>query len=242
MNCLRQTSASFYVCKVQCTDSHALNSYSQSSHKDHYATTHMLRVMTDFCNRTTITHVLRTRKGLEDHRLGSDSTAWATELWFYCQVHCWEKKIPSAVAGFHFHIWQPSVNDTTVSRPARKIVCHLSRFTDTNEQAKCCCIKRLDITFRVTNKLNAIDLVVSGWRGAEFFQPKLQRTVQEVGSWAASELHTSTAVHPSPKPETTKAFAPHVRKSWRSSAFGEQQLEVTISSPGFISRHSPFLF
>lgn len=104
-------------------------------------------------------------------------------------------------------------NDTTVSRPARKIVCHLSRFTDTNEQAKCCCIKRSDITFRVTNKLNAIDLVVSGWRGAEFFQLKLQWTVQEVGSWAASELHTSTAVHPSPKPETTKAFAPHVRKS-----------------------------
>lgn len=114
-------------------------------------------------------------------------------------------------------------------------------YSDTNEQAKRCCIKRSDTTFRVTNKLSAMDSVVSGWRGAEFFQPKLQQTVQEVGSWAASELHTSTAVHPSPKPETTKAFAPQVRKSWSSSAFGGQQLQLTVSSPGFISRHSPFL-
>lgn len=84
--------------------------------------------------------------------------------------------------------------------------------------------------------------MVSGWRGAEFFQLQLQWTVQKVSSFAASELHTSAAVHPSPKPETTKAFTPHVRKSWSSSAFGGQQSQVTSpGSPGFIPRHSPFL-
>lgn len=78
MNCLGQTFTGFYVWKVQCTDLHVLNSYSQSSPEDHYTTTHMLRVMTDFfCDRTAITCVLKTRKGLEDYRVGSDSTAWA---------------------------------------------------------------------------------------------------------------------------------------------------------------------
>lgn len=51
-----------------------------------------------------------------------------------------------------------------------------------------------------------MDLMASGWRGAEFFQPKLQWTVQRVGSWAASESHISTAANPSPKPGTTKCI------------------------------------
>jgi len=46
----------------------------------------------------------------------------------------------------------------------------------------------------------------SGWRGTELFQSKLQGIVQWVGSWAASEAHTSTAANPSPKPEPTKGI------------------------------------
>lgn len=92
----------------------------RSSQEDYYATIHMLRLMTDFPNSKVITHFLELRKGLSDYRVGNDSTVWATELCFYCHAHSWEKKIPSAVAGFHFHIWQASLNDTVVSRPARK--------------------------------------------------------------------------------------------------------------------------
>lgn len=129
MNCLRQTSASFMYAKF------SAQTRMYWIHIPKVVTRIIMPLLTCsglwqiFFNRTAITHVLRTRKGLEDYRVGSDSTAWATELWFYCHVHCWEKKRPSAVAGFHFHVWQPSVNDTTVSRPARKVICHLSRFT-----------------------------------------------------------------------------------------------------------------
>lgn len=34
-----------------------------------------------------------------------------------------------------------------------------------------------------------MDLMASGWRSAELFQSKLQWIVQQVDSWAASELH-----------------------------------------------------
>lgn len=172
----------------------------------------MLGVMTDFCDRTAITHVLKIRKGPEDHRVGSDSTGQQSSGFIDMYI-VGQKKILWAVAGFHFHIWQPTISKWHNSfKTSQEVVCHLSRLTLTLMSRQCCCIKRSDTTFRVINKLNATGSMASGWRGAEFSQPKLQWTVQEVGSWAASELHTSTAVHPSPKPETTKAFAPHDKK------------------------------
>lgn len=85
-------------------------------------------------------------------------------------------------------------------------------YPETNEQAKRYCIERSDITFRVTNKLNAMDSTASGWRSVEVFQSKLQWMVQWVGSWEASELHISIAANPSPKPETTKGIHPSCKE------------------------------
>lgn len=77
-------------------------------------------------------------------------------------------------------------------------------YPETNEQAS-----KGQTLLSVTNKLNAMGLMARGWRGAELFQPKLQWIVQQVGSWAAFELHTLTAANPSPKTETTKGH-PHL--------------------------------
>lgn len=182
MNCLRQTFPSFYDWKVQCTDLHVLNSYSQSSHKDHYTTTNMLRVMIDFCDRTAITHILKTRKGLEDYRMGSDSTAWATELWFYWHVYCCGRKIPFSCCRF------PLPHLTTISKwhssfkTSQEEVCHLSRFTLTLTSRQSVAASKGQT---LLSEL-PIDSMVRGWRGADFFQPKLQCTVQELGSlWTA---------------------------------------------------------
>lgn len=129
-------------------------------------------------------------------------------------------------------------------KTSQEIACHLSRLTLKlmSRATMCYCIKRSDITFRVTNKLNATDSMAIGWRGVELFQSKLRWIVQWVGSWEASELLTLTAADPSPKPETTKGIRTSCNKELKQlSIWGTAIRSHCQQFPGFISSHSPFL-
>lgn len=127
--------------------------------------------------------------------MNSDNIVCTTELCFYCHAYRLGKKRQVSTSTFDKHQQTIQFQD----QPGNSLPPELT-YPETNEQGKC---YWLDITFRVTNKLNAVDRMASGWRGAELFQPKLQWVVQPIGSWTTSDLHTSTAANLSLKPETT---------------------------------------